>query len=156
MNEIITIVAQYFIVLPVIVAVIVFMQLSSKKDKKSFAIAMIAGGLLTLFCAYLASKLYSDPRPFVVGHFTPLIPHAAGNGFPSDHTLLAAFIGWTILFYSRKYGVIVLAIALLIGVARVLAGVHHISDIIGSFVISGLIVILMHVILRRIKITRKS
>ena len=30
---------------------------------------------------------YYDPRPFIVGHFAPLIPHDADNGFPSDHPL---------------------------------------------------------------------
>ncbi|MDB5179675.1 MAG: phosphatase family protein [Candidatus Saccharibacteria bacterium] len=156
MHEIIILVAKYFIVIPIIVAIVVFIQLKDKKDKRNFAIAVIAGGIATILAARLASSLWYDPRPFVVGHFTPLISHAADNGFPSDHTLLSAFIGWTILQYSRKYGIIVLIAAALIGTARVLAGVHHVSDIIGSFVISGLVTLLVIFVMNKIKFTKKS
>lgn len=154
MNEIVIIVAKYFIVLPFLAAAIVFWQLK-KKDRLSYSIALIGGGLLALLLAHIASSLYYNPRPFMVGHFTPLIAHAAGNGFPSDHTLLAAFIGWTTLRYTRKYGVIVLAIALLIGLARVFAGVHHLEDIIASFIISGIAVAATGFVLDKLNLTKR-
>src|SRR6185437_16083076 len=81
--------------------------------------------------------IISDPRPFVVGHFTPLLPHANDNGFPSDHTLLASFLGYAALRYSRWIGIAALVAAATIGLARVAAGIHHLEDIIGSFVITG-------------------
>lgn len=156
MNEIIIIIAKYFILLPVVAALVVFFQLKGKKAKRNFAITIIVGGIATILLARVASAIWYDPRPFVVGHFTPLIPHAADNGFPSDHTLLAAFIGWTILRYSRKYGIVVLSAALLIGMARVLAGVHHVPDIIGSFVISAIAALLVMFIMNKIPFTKKS
>jgi undecaprenyl-diphosphatase len=154
MNSIIIFVATYVIALAVIAVPIVFFQLKSNKEKRIFLIAVVASGLLSLLLAHIAGSLFYNARPFVVGHFTPLVPHASDNGFPSDHTLLAGFIGWVLLGYSRKYGIAVLVIAALVGTARVLAGVHHSIDIIGSFVISGIAVLIVTLIMRKIKATR--
>jgi undecaprenyl-diphosphatase len=72
----------------------------------------------------------------VVGNFTPLIPHAPNNGFPSDHTLLVSAIAAICSFYSRRVGVILWVIALYVGISRVYVGVHHPVDIVGSAVIA--------------------
>ena len=97
--------------------------------------------VLLLPLSYIAAKIishfYFDPRPFVVGNFTPLIPHAADNGFPSDHTLLGAAIAFAIFRFNKKLGLLLLFFAILVGFSRVLAGVHHASDIAGSIVIAG-------------------
>ena len=154
MNELIIIVANYFILLPVIGAGLVIWQLR-KTQRISYGITLVVGGLLALLLAHIAASLYYNPRPFMVGHFTPLIAHAAGNGFPSDHTLLASFIGWVTLRYTRKYGVVMLIIALLIGLARVAAGVHHLEDIIASFIISGLAVLITSYVLQKFNLTKR-
>jgi len=138
MNEIAIIVAKYFIVLSVLIALFLLFRLKRKYVKLEYVFYLVIGGILCYLLAKLGSLLISDPRPFVVGHFTPLISHAADNGFPSDHTLLASFIGWVALYYSKKIGIIALILAALIGLSRVYVGVHHIEDIIGSFVISGI------------------
>lgn len=137
MNEIIKIIAEYFIILPVVAAIYILIKLK-KKERIEFLILLVAGGLLSLLLAKLGGAIISDPRPFVVGHFTPLFAHATDNGFPSDHTLFGSFLGYLTLRYSKKIGIAVLIIAALIGTARVLAGVHHVADIIGSFVIAGI------------------
>lgn len=137
MHTLIIVVAQYFIVLAVLVIPIVFFQLKEKQARYIFILSVVAGGLLALLLAHVAGGLFYNPRPFVVGKFVPLIAHSNTNGFPSDHTLLSAFIGWTLLLnFSKKYSAIVLGIAFFVGSARVLAGVHHPIDIIGGFVIS--------------------
>ena len=42
----------------------------------------------------VAAAIYTDPRPFVVDpSIEPLFAHPADNGFPSDHTALAAECG---------------------------------------------------------------
>ena len=90
---------------------------------------------LSYIIAKVVGHLYFDPRPFVVGHFTPLLSHAADNGFPSDHTLFGAAIAAVIFRFSRKTGTFLLFLAIFVGVARVFAGVHHTVDIAGSIVI---------------------
>src|SRR4051812_21277386 len=140
-HSVIKFVAQYFIVLSLAAALAVLIRARQKDQRIDFCLLLAGAGLLSLALAKLGSQLVHDPRPFAVGHFTPLIAHTSDNGFPSDHTLLSSLIGWTCLVYSRKIGSAALVVAALIGVARMAAGVHHLEDIVGSFVISGLSVL---------------
>ena len=96
-----------------------------RKEKVNIVWQLLLGGILALLLSTIASHVYYDTRPFVVEHTVPIIPHAADNGFPSDHTLLTSFIGFTIYLHSRAVGGVLLLIALLVGIARVAARIHH-------------------------------
>ena len=100
--------------------------------------------VVTLPVAYVVAKivgwLWYDPRPFVESGIAPLVAHAADNGFPSDHTLLAATIASIVFVYNRPLGLVLWGLALVVGAARVFAGVHHTVDIIASAVIAALVV----------------
>lgn len=135
MRELTIIVAEYLIILSALGAIGVFFSVKSG-DKKQFVIRLVIGGVLALAIAWLARKFYYDPRPFVAGHFTPWFPHAADNGFVSDHTLAASFLAATSYFYKKWVGVALLALAIGIGAARVYSGVHHWPDIISAIIIS--------------------
>ena len=103
---------------------------------------------LTFIVSKIGALLYFDPRPFVVGHFIPLIPHEPDNGFPSDHVLLCASIA-AVVFPSNKYlGIVLLLLTLMVGVARVHTGVHHAIDIIGSLVIALAVAGLVYYVIR--------
>lgn len=100
-------------------------------------VALIFGFVLLLF----AGKLYYDPRPFVVQNLTPLFPHSADNGFPSDHTILAMVVAFVVLYFDRITGLVLFALALALGISRVLAYVHHPLDIAGSIILAALAVL---------------
>jgi undecaprenyl-diphosphatase len=142
MDEIIKIVAKYFVVIPILLALYVFIKLRTKRQRIEFVVLVMGGGILSLLLAKVGSHFISDPRPFVVGHFKPLLPHGNDNGFPSDHALLTSFLGFALLRYSKKLGLIALLSAALIGAARMAAGIHHLEDIVGSFVITGISVLI--------------
>lgn len=114
---------------------------------------MIILGIVALPLAYIlakcASYLYFDPRPFVVGNFVPLVPHAPDNGFPSDHTLFAAALAALATRFSWKYGLALWVLAVLVGVSRVAAGVHHTVDVIGAIVIAAVAVVLVAYLLQK-------
>ena len=126
--------AKYLIAVPVLVllAYIVFLR-----GKTLWRLIWLSFASLPV--AYLLGRLadlvYYDPRPFVVGHFEPLIAHAADNGFPSDHTLLSATIAMIVMYINKRVGLALWLIALGIGIARVLVGVHHVTDIAASMLI---------------------
>lgn len=102
----------------------------------SFAVQVIVTGVLAVVLAKLSKHFIDSPRPFVVGHFTPVIHATADNGFPSDHTLLSATLALLIVLVNRKLGFVALGVALLVGSARVALGVHSPIDIVGSFAIA--------------------
>jgi undecaprenyl-diphosphatase len=139
MNSIIIFVAKYFIFLSMLVAAIYWLRVPTK-EKIALGWRVVVGGAIAEGLAQVAGHLYYDTRPFVSAHIVPLIAHAPDNGFPSDHALLASFLGFVVLLYSRRTGLVLLLIAVLIGWARVLAHIHHPIDIIGSFVFAALAV----------------
>lgn len=120
-------------------AIIWFFRQPKKIRKEVLAFAIISLPIIYI-AAKIGSLLYFAPRPFVIENFTPLIPHAADNGFPSDHTLLAGAIASIIFLYNKKIGAVLFMLAFLVGISRVLVGVHHFTDIAGSIVISGMFV----------------
>lgn len=141
MDILIIIGAQYVYLAAVLITGIYFLLHQRKKVVVFFAVADL---LIVYIAGLLASTLYYNPRPFVSEHITPLISHAADNGFPSDHTLLAAALASIVFCFNRKLGIVLFAIALLVGTARVLAGIHHWIDIVGSFVIVTVVTVIVY------------
>ena len=137
MHEIVIIIAKYFIVIAFLISLYVWLKLATPA-KKQFILQAVVGGILALILAKFASKLFYNPRPFQVGNFTPYFYHAPGNGFPSDHTLLTSFLAVLVAQYSRKYGIALFLVAAAVGLARVVAGVHHLADIIGAMIIAAI------------------
>jgi undecaprenyl-diphosphatase len=138
--------AKYLIAVPVLVLLAYFLFSRGKVLRQ---LAWLT--LLSLPVAYIlgriAGVLYNDPRPFVVDNFTPLITHAADNGFPSDHTLFAATLAMIVLYVNKRVGIALWIVALLIGISRIFAGVHHTTDIIGSVIIALIAVLLSQYII---------
>ncbi len=133
MDVIAIFIAKYLYLLVLLIGVVYFFFQSRKVQKDMIISAVIIGPIAFIF-SRIGGFLYYDPRPFVVGHFIPLISHVADNGFHSDHVLLTGAAATVVWFFNKKLGLVLWALALLIGWARVYTGVHHITDIIGSIV----------------------
>jgi len=87
-----------------------------------------------------------ERRPFQDHVVHQLIPHGPGISLPSDHATAAfalAFGVWA--FLSRRIGAILTVAALLIGLARVWAGVHYPGDILAAAIIAALATFAVHV-----------
>jgi len=110
------------------------------RERRRFTLAS-AGHIIVLGAvAYLVSKVlgqvFSDPRPYIVAHAHALIPVAHDNGFPSDHTLLAALLTASLWWIDRR---LILAFAIgtvLVMLGRLGIGAHHTIDVLGSVAIA--------------------
>ena len=102
------------------------------------AAALSAGVALAL--AKLISDAVARQRPFVdhphAAHL--FIKHAADYGFPSDHTSGAFAIAVALLLRHRWSGWFALVLAVLIGVGRVMIGVHYPTDVLAGAVLGTL------------------
>lgn len=140
-------IAKYLFVLAGIIALIWFWKIPREQKKE-----VVIFGIIALPAIYIISKigarLYFDPRPFVVGHFTPLISHAPDNGFPSDHVLLTSAIASIIFPFSKRVSAYIWVIVVLVGISRVYIGIHHFADVAGSFVIATAVGFLVYKILK--------
>jgi undecaprenyl-diphosphatase len=141
-NSIIIFIAKYLVFVSAAIAIVYFAKQPRQKQKEMLIFAVILLPL-SYVAAKIISRFYFDPRPFVQGNFAPLLAHAADSGFPSDHMLLGAAISFAIFRFNKKLGLYLLVLAILVGAARVLAGVHHIFDILGSIVIAGLVYLIV-------------
>jgi undecaprenyl-diphosphatase len=135
--------AKYlFILAPLLTLAYLFFQ--SRNRQKEIIVFLLITLPLILVAGRISSLAYSNPRPFVAEHFTPLIAHSADNGFPSDHTLFTAALAACMLIFERRLGIALGIICIIVGAARVLAGVHHSVDIVGSIIIASLVTALSH------------
>lgn len=148
-NLFIIFIAKYAFLLSTLIAVFYVWKIVAAKRKH-----LIKFSLITLPLGYILTKLagmlWFDPRPFVSDHVVPLIVHSADNGFPSDHTVLTMTIAGILFLYDRRMGYLLFFIALSIGIARVLSGVHHPADIIGSILVAILATTAAKLITKRI------
>jgi len=131
MNTIIVIFADYIIFLIPIVVLGIFLSLK-KKQKIDFLLYAVILAVCSYFIAFVADILWYNPRPFVLSGELPLVPSGDDNGFPSGHTLFAAVFAMSFFFVHRKTSYVLLFVAVLIGLARVFADVHHYVDIFAS------------------------
>ena len=107
------------------------------RDREGFraCVAALAGAALALVASSAIGSVWDRPRPFVVGHFVPLIAHAADASFPSDHLAVLGAIAVGLWFGSRRLAVVTVFAALVVAFARVYVGVHYVSDVAGGFVL---------------------
>ena len=135
MDTLIIFCAKYlFLVSPVMLIWLFVTKSGENRRKLGIHVLSILG--LSYLLSLVARALYYSPRPFVSGNFEPLIHHIPDNGFPSDHTLIFAAIATASALFDRKIAAILWILTIVVGSARVLAGVHHTIDIVGSIVIA--------------------
>jgi undecaprenyl-diphosphatase len=123
---------------------------------------MVIAGLASGFVARLVVKplvisFWQRPRPFVgLAGVQQLIHDNNGEelmSFPSGHALLFFALAWAVLFYDRRLGRWFFAGAILMGIARVAAGVHWPSDILAGAILG---ILSAEIILRLIPLFRRQ
>lgn len=135
MHLILLFIAKYLFIIVGLIAGAYWLTLPTKEKIRLVVFGFIAA-VISYVLIKIGASLYYDPRPFVNHSVTPLYPHGADNGFPSDHTVLTAFIAFTIYSASRRLGLILFGMALLIGLSRIIGYIHSPIDIIGSLLIA--------------------
>ncbi len=128
--------AQYLIyIIALIITSYVILRLS-RSEKQQLGIELLISVFIAIILVKTASSLYYNPRPFVEGDFMPLFPHSADNGFPSNHSVAVAIMVSIFWIHNKKLAPILILLSVLVGLGRVLAGVHHIEDISAGFLIA--------------------
>jgi membrane-associated phospholipid phosphatase len=92
------------------------------------AVSAAVAVLLTL----LLGPAVLDPRPYLAEHYAPLAHVAGDNGFPSDHTLVAALLACWVWWLDRRLLPLFLAGLIAVMAGRLAIGAHHSLDVLGS------------------------
>jgi|SRR3989344_2178935 len=96
-------------------------------------------GVFAWIIARILKLLLRAERPFeIFPDMTNLFPEP-GYSFPSGHATFFAAIAISIFLLHRRAGSAFIFFALLVGVARIIIGVHFPIDILGGFVLGALV-----------------
>lgn len=116
-------IAEYlFIMLPVLWTA-VFVGIPPR-DRWLLAIRSGIVLVFSIVCVKVGGGLYYESRPFVVQHVSPLVPHVADNGFPSDHAVMCFAITCLIFPFRKRLAALALLFSLLVAASRVAAKLH--------------------------------
>jgi len=133
-------VAQYLLYFILAAAAVIWL-FAPRQDKVDLAAQVIVSLVMVFVLIKLAGAIHTDPRPFVADPLIkPLFVHGADNGFPSDHTAVAATVALLVMMYSRWLGAALLVASLVLGASRMAAHVHHGQDIVAALLIAVLAV----------------
>lgn len=105
---------------------------------------LISRGIIAGTIAYF----YARPRPFVALDFKPLV-NETNVSFPSGHGAFFFALGFAIFSLNRRWGYWFILLAFLNGLARIFAGVHYPTDIVGGFLVALTSWAIVHFFLRK-------
>ena len=143
LDRLIVFFAVYF---PYIVVFLAILYLLFNRKNKSrwqeIVYALLSSGIAFLASSMLKILIHVD-RPFLRLSDIHSLFAESGFAFPSGHATFFSALAFSIFFQHKKAGYWFMFFALLIGVARVAAGVHFPVDILGGFVLGALVAYLL-------------
>lgn len=98
--------------------------------------------LAALVLVTVLRHVFHAPRPYDQMDFQPLLSHKPGDSFPSRHTASSVIIAIAFWYLSPPLGITASALAAVVGVSRVVAGLHYPKDVLAGASISIVIGIL--------------
>lgn len=124
-------------------------------DKKIAGLRLVSlslfSALLAWFIASLIKYNLPSPRPFeVIKDLKPLFTTETGNAFPSGHATFFGALAVSVFLQNKKLGIIFIVGALLVAIARVLAGVHWPIDVTVGLLLGTLVSIVVWLIFHKI------
>lgn len=123
---------EYFVV--ALFLTILFLAPFYKDKLKLFLTAVISVVLSRLVITEIIRFLYCRPRPFLAYTINHLAEDMSCS-FPSGHAAFFFALAMAVYFYNKKWGYAFFAAAILMTIARVIAGVHYPADILAGAII---------------------
>lgn len=99
-----------------------------------FGIAFLSAGI-----SYALKEIFSTVRPSDFFQYLDPLIEVGGAAFPSMHTAFYSALGGAMIVGHRRSGALVIFLSLIIGIARVMAGVHWPYDIFFGALLGGLL-----------------
>lgn len=130
--------------------ILLFLEKDWRKRFYDFSLASLSVILSWGIVTEIIRFIYFRPRPFVALGFEPLFNHSAAEAaFPSGHAAFFFALAFAVFFINKKIGILYIAAAVLMGFARVMAGVHWPLDILAGALFSFLSVFVVRWILSK-------
>jgi membrane-associated phospholipid phosphatase len=109
------------------------------RSERYLLLPFVLGAIGAFAIDLAAGRLFFEVRPFAALHVTPLVPHdPLDNSFPSDHAALTAYVAAFLFFVDRRWALVALAAALLVGAARVVCLLHYPHDVFAGWAMGAI------------------
>jgi len=133
MNSLIVFLAEYLVYFSLLAVPYLWLR-----REKHDLIRILVTVVVTFAVTEILKTYFATPRPFVAEGFTPLVsisPRDFYGSFPSEHVAYLSALGSAIFFTEKIPGVLIFLLAVLVGIGRVLVGVHYPVDILGGLIL---------------------
>jgi undecaprenyl-diphosphatase len=70
-----------------------------------------------------------------------LVPHGADGGMPSHHMVFMMSIAVMVYLFNKKLSLLLIALSVISGIARISAGIHFPSDVLAGALLGGVLAI---------------
>ncbi|MFZ3011984.1 MAG: phosphatase PAP2 family protein [Minisyncoccia bacterium] len=107
-----------------------------RKSWRELFLVFGSSGVAYVFSKILKILIHVD-RPFIEFSNVQSLFFENGFAFPSTHAMFFATLAVSIFLLHKKVGVLFIFFAFLIGMARIIAGVHFPFDILGGFILGA-------------------
>lgn len=105
-------------------------------DSYNTTIRIVLVPLTGFLAVTIIRKFINAPRPYTLYNITPIIhKYKAYESFPSRHTFSITIIAMAVLYSNVLMGILMLVLSVVLGITRVIAGVHFFKDVVAAWVI---------------------
>jgi len=155
LDEVLVFLAEFLILaLVLVVASLIVYALSKGRPRQAWILFVgLFAGALAWLASMWAKTFFQTVRPFADKTIIPLVESQTNStAFPSAHAAAVAAAGVVLYRFNKFIGLATIALAFIIGIARVAIGVHWPIDIAGG-VVCGIV---LGWIVRRLLCGRKE
>jgi len=139
MSNYLVVIAADYLILVIIAAPPVLWLLGHRSSAARAAMS----GALAWGITWAFKNFYYLPRPFILSGRQPAVDFLLDGSFPSGHTALSLGIAMSLYLYHPRLSITLIAASFLVGVGRILAGVHSPADILGSTLVALLAAVII-------------
>jgi len=134
-----------------LIGLIIFLFYHEHKGQGFHNVIVILGAIFfAWFVSWLIKYIYPFPRPFIaLENVTKLMDHGGMDSFPSGHATFFSAIATILYFYHRKIALFYAFGAVLIGVSRIVAGIHWPLDVLVGYVLGGVVATFVYYLYHR-------
>jgi undecaprenyl-diphosphatase len=142
-DQIIIFCATWWLPLVVLILTLTIVLARSARDRiPRRAVFIISAPIIAWLIAQGLKVWLAWPRPATALTSVRPLFSADGSAFPSGHATLFFALAFALYPFHPRLATLVSVSAIIISLARVAAGVHFPGDILGGFVLAGLVVLI--------------
>jgi undecaprenyl-diphosphatase len=135
----VTITTQKNWIVPLLAVVIGLVWKDGRRGRVAVVLALLAVGASDMISARVLKPGVGRLRPCHELENVRLLVSCGGkHGFPSSHAANSFAVALTLAYFYRRYTSLCVTFASLVGLSRIIVGVHYPGDVLGGFILGGL------------------